>query len=204
MCVCVGVFPPTSTHTQSTPHPPTKYTHPQNTHTENESGSIIPPAGLCGPRGRAAWSACSNASACNTAEATALMTASRPTAASATAVMAGGMLISRRRGSTMRPGRSTVKSLRRNAWGGGGGNGLVDGQVYVKSRWWLIVHMHTTTTTTMKTCTQHSHNIYNQHNYYYHYHTCNTGIRIRRTVLYGFSCTLMVGGPTKARLMVPR
>ena len=52
---------------------------------------------------------------CSTAEATARMTASRPTAASATAVTAGGMLMSRRRGSTMRPGRSTVSSLVRKA-----------------------------------------------------------------------------------------
>lgn len=43
------------------------------------------------------------------------MTASRPTAASATAVTAGGMLISSRLGSTISPGRSTVKNLVRKA-----------------------------------------------------------------------------------------
>ena len=43
------------------------------------------------------------------------MTASRPTAASATDVSPGGMLISSRLGSTIRPGRSTVSSRVRNA-----------------------------------------------------------------------------------------
>ena len=43
------------------------------------------------------------------------MTASRPTAASATAPTLGGMLTSSRRGSTMSPGRSTVSSFVRNA-----------------------------------------------------------------------------------------
>lgn len=43
------------------------------------------------------------------------MTASRPTAASATDVSPGGMLISRRLGSTISPGRSTVSSRVRNA-----------------------------------------------------------------------------------------
>ena len=46
-----------------------------------------------------------------TALATARMTASWPTAASATAVTAGGIWISRRLGSTMRLGRSTVSSF---------------------------------------------------------------------------------------------
>ena len=45
-----------------------------------------------------------------TALATACMMMSCPTAASATEVTAGGMLISRRLGSTIRPGRSTVSS----------------------------------------------------------------------------------------------
>ena len=57
----------------------------------------------------------SSASACRTALATARMTTSRPTAASATAVNAGGMLISRRFGSTMRRGKSTVSRCVRNA-----------------------------------------------------------------------------------------
>ena len=43
------------------------------------------------------------------------MTASRPTAASATDVRLGGMFTSSRLGSTMRPGRSTVSSFVRNA-----------------------------------------------------------------------------------------
>ena len=53
--------------------------------------------------------------ACSTAEAMARMTASRPTAASATAPTLGGILTSSRRGSTMSPGRSTVSSFVRNA-----------------------------------------------------------------------------------------
>ena len=53
--------------------------------------------------------------ACNTALATALMTTSCPTAASATEVMAGGMLISSRLGSTIRLGRSTVSSFVKKA-----------------------------------------------------------------------------------------
>lgn len=66
---------------------------------------------------------------CSTALATALMMVSRPTAASATVVMAGGMLISRRRGSTMRPGRSSVSSLRRKFCRRGAGQ---EGGAYVR------------------------------------------------------------------------
>ena len=59
-----------------------------------------------------------------TAEATARITASCPTAASATAVTAGGMLISSRLGSTMRPGRSTVSNLDRKGCAKGAQNEL--------------------------------------------------------------------------------
>lgn len=74
-----------------------------------DAGRETPPAALWGPRGRAAMRAFSRASACSTALATALMTTSLPTAASATAVSAGGMLISSRFGSTISLGKSTVK-----------------------------------------------------------------------------------------------
>lgn len=47
---------------------------------------------------------------CSTALATARMMVSRPTAASAMLVTLGGILISSRCGSTIRPGRSTVSS----------------------------------------------------------------------------------------------
>mmetsp|Transcript_731 Transcript_731/g.2187 ORF Transcript_731/g.2187 Transcript_731/m.2187 type:complete len:202 (-) Transcript_731:962-1567(-) len=80
-----------------------------------ESGSETPPAGDCGPSGSAAMSACSRESDCSTADATARITASRPTAASATEVKPGGMLISSRLGSTIIPGRSTVSRRVRNA-----------------------------------------------------------------------------------------
>ena len=50
-----------------------------------------------------------------------------PCTPSLTAVTAGGMLISSRLGSTMSPGRSTVKNLVRKAWRGGWVQGLRGG-----------------------------------------------------------------------------
>ena len=78
------------------------------------SGRLMPPAAPCGPSGRAATRAFSSASACRTAVATARMTASRPMAASATAVTAGGMANSSRFGNVISVGKSTVNSLVRN------------------------------------------------------------------------------------------
>mmetsp|Transcript_8530 Transcript_8530/g.20480 ORF Transcript_8530/g.20480 Transcript_8530/m.20480 type:complete len:296 (+) Transcript_8530:1210-2097(+) len=79
----------------------------------NESGRHMPPAAPCCPSGSAEARLASSVSAWSTAEATACMMASRPTAASATAVTAGGITISRRSGSTIMPGSSSVSSLAR-------------------------------------------------------------------------------------------